>query len=102
MLSLFNRVGINIFALLNRLKPTKVIKHFIMNFYKSAAYVLIAASFATGCSSKMLKSPDQVTYSTTPEVLELQGDSVRFTMNLEFAPKFFAKKGVLEATPVLS
>lgn len=73
-----------------------------MNFYKSAAYVLIAASFTAGCSSKMLKSPDQVTYSTTPEVLELQGDSVRFTMNLEFAPKFFAKKGVLEATPVLS
>lgn len=73
-----------------------------MNFYKSAAYVLIAASLTAGCSSKMLKSPDQVTYSTTPEVLELQGDSVRFTMNLEFAPKFFAKKGVLEATPVLS
>lgn len=73
-----------------------------MTFYKSAAYLLIAASFTAGCSSKMLKSPDQVTYSTTPEVLELQGDSVRFTMNLEFAPKFFAKKGVLEATPVLS
>lgn len=73
-----------------------------MNFYKSAAYLLMAASFTAGCSSKMLKSPDQVTYSTNPEVLELQGDSVRFTMNLEFAPKFFAKKGVLEATPVLS
>jgi Flp pilus assembly protein TadD/outer membrane protein OmpA-like peptidoglycan-associated protein len=73
-----------------------------MTFYKSAAYLLIAASFTAGCSSKMLKSPDQVTYSTNPEVLELQGDSVRFTMNLEFAPKFFAKKGVLEATPVLS
>ncbi|MDP2189214.1 MAG: hypothetical protein Q8J69_11085 [Sphingobacteriaceae bacterium] len=73
-----------------------------MNFYKSAAYLLMAASFTAGCSSKMLKSPEKVTYSTNPEVLELQGDSVRFTMNLEFAPKFFAKKGVLEATPVLS
>jgi outer membrane protein OmpA-like peptidoglycan-associated protein len=73
-----------------------------MTFYKSAAYVLIAASFTAGCSSKMLKSPEKVSYSTTPEVLELQGDSVRFTMNLEFAPEFFAKKGVLEATPVLS
>jgi len=73
-----------------------------MTFYKSATFVLLAASFTAGCSSKMLKSPDQVTYSTNPEVLELQGDSVRFTMNLEFAPKFFAKKGVLEATPVLN
>lgn len=73
-----------------------------MNFYKSAAYLIIAAGIATGCSSKMLKSPEKVSYSTNPEVLELQGDSIRFTMKIDFAEKFFAKQGVLEATPVVN
>jgi outer membrane protein OmpA-like peptidoglycan-associated protein/Flp pilus assembly protein TadD len=73
-----------------------------MNLYKSVALALVTAGITAGCSSKMLKSPEKVSYSTEPQVLELQGDSIRFTMNLQFGPKFFDKRGVLEATPVLN
>ncbi|MFN3529112.1 MAG: tetratricopeptide repeat protein [Bacteroidia bacterium] len=73
-----------------------------MNLYKSVALALVTAGITAGCSSKMLKSPEKVSYSTEPQVLELQGDSIRFTMNLQFGPKFFDKRGVFEATPVLN
>lgn len=73
-----------------------------MNFTQKVALVVLAAGFAAGCSSKMLKSPDKVSYSTEPKVLELRGDSIAFVMNLQFGEKFFDKRGTLEATPILN
>ena len=73
-----------------------------MNFTQKVSLVLLSAGIVAGCSSKMLKTPEKVSYNTEPKVLELRGDSVAFTMNLEFGPKFFDKRGTLVATPVLN
>ncbi len=73
-----------------------------MNFTQKVALVLLSSGIVAGCSSKMLKTPEKVSYNTEPKVLELKGDSVAFTMNLEFGPKFFDKRGTLVATPVLN
>lgn len=73
-----------------------------MNLQKSIAALTMLGVIAAGCSSKMLKNPGGVTYSTEPQVLELRGDSVSFVNKITFGQKFFDKKGVLEATPVFS
>lgn len=73
-----------------------------MNLQKSIAALLIAGVFGAGCSSKMLKNPGGVSYSTEPQVLELRGDSVSFVNKVSFGEKFFDKKAVLTVTPVFS
>ncbi len=73
-----------------------------MNLQKSIAALLILGGIAAGCSSKMLKNPGGVSYSTEPQVLELRGDSVSFVNKITFGPKYFDKKAVLTATPVLN
>jgi outer membrane protein OmpA-like peptidoglycan-associated protein len=100
--SLFNHFDFNIFVRKLKISNLTELKAIIMNLYKSVAFVIVTAGLAMGCSSKMLKSPEKLTYSTEPEVLELQGDSIRFTVNLQFGEKFFDKRATLEATPVLN
>lgn len=73
-----------------------------MNLQKSIAALLIIGGLTAGCSSKMLKNPGGVSYSTEPTVLELRGDSISFVNKVTFGEKYFAKKAVLTATPVLN
>lgn len=49
----------------------------------------------------MLKNAPQVTYSCTPNPLEMHADSVQVTIKGQYPPKFFNKKAVMEVTPVL-
>jgi len=66
----------------------------------SAALVL---GFFTSCGglNTMLKKAPEVTYSVTPSVLEMHGDSVEITITGQYPPKFFNKKATMEVTPVL-
>jgi len=73
-----------------------------MNLQKSIAALLIIGGLTVGCTSKMLKNPGGVSYSTEPQVLELRGDSISLVNKVTFGEKYFAKKAVLTATPVLN
>lgn len=65
--------------------------------------VAILAAFVTSCGglNTMLKKAPEVTYSVTPSVLEMHGDSVEIKVKGQYPPKFFNKKAVMEVTPVL-
>ncbi len=69
---------------------------------KIASFILTAV-IITSCGGikKMVKNYDQVTYTVTPTVLEMHGDSVEVNISGKFPPKYFAKKVVAEATPTL-
>jgi len=63
----------------------------------------VAASVLIGCGglNTMLKNAPTVTYSVSPTMLEMHGDSVEITVTGQYPAKFFNKKAVMEATPVL-
>ena len=69
---------------------------------KLSAFV-VAATLLSSCGGlkKMVKNYDQVSYSVTPTVLEMHGDSVEINITGKFPPKYFHKKVIAEATPVL-
>jgi tetratricopeptide (TPR) repeat protein len=62
--------------------------------------VVAAMSFAS-CSGlgKMAKKEPTVTYTVTPNPLEMHNDSVAVTITVTYPPKYFAKKAVLTVTP---
>ena len=64
---------------------------------------ILSAVILTSCGGlkKMVKNYDQVTYTVTPTVLEMHGDSVEINISGKFPPKYFHKKVVAEATPIL-
>lgn len=63
----------------------------------------VAASVFVGCGglNTMLKNAPTVTYSVTPTMLEMHGDSVEITITGQYPAKFFNKKAVMDVTPVL-
>jgi len=52
-----------------------------------------------GGPGKMAKTPENVTYKVTPEVLEVAGNKVNFTVDATVAPKYFQKKAVVVLFP---
>lgn len=66
--------------------------------------VLISAIGLMGCNGlgKMLKNAGKVTYSVTPNPLEMHGDSVAVTISGKYPAKFFVKKANVVVTPVLT
>lgn len=49
----------------------------------------------------MAKKIDKVYISATPEILENKGGTVTVSIEVEFPPRYFAKKAVMNITPVL-
>jgi len=74
-----------------------------LRFTKLAVYGAVALFFAS-CNglSTMLKNANTVTYTCTPNPLEMQGDSVLVTIKGSFPANYFNKKAILELTPVLT
>lgn len=69
---------------------------------KTLACIVLAATVVSGCAfKKMKKKQSTIAYQTTPEVLEVNGDSVKFDYNAFMPKKYFAKKATMELTPVL-
>ncbi len=62
---------------------------------------LLVALSSCDSIGKMIKKQDQISYSVTPNPLEMHGDSVTVNITGKFAPKVFYKKAIVKATPVL-
>jgi tetratricopeptide (TPR) repeat protein len=71
-------------------------------FLNLAALVLIAAVFVS-CNplNKMAKRFNDISYEVTPEVLEVKGGSVTFTVNGRVPAKFFHRRAAVALQPVL-
>ena len=69
----------------------------------STFFAIAVAIFLAGCAGlgSMEKALNEVGLSVTPETLILQGGNVEVTINGNFPAKYFGKKVILEATPVL-
>jgi len=74
---------------------------------KKLNYTLLMAATAafmlSGCSglNKMKKDASGISYKVTPEVLEMHGDQVKVAIDAKYPEKYFNKKAVVVATPVL-
>ena len=71
--------------------------------FKPSILVIAAAVVLSGCSglNKMKKNADQISFKVTPEVLEAHAGDVDVAINGRFPDKYFNKKVILTATPVL-
>lgn len=64
---------------------------------------LSLALFTTSCDGlkKMLKKQKDIKYTSSPNPIEMHGDSVQFSVTGKFNPKLFQKKVTLTITPYL-
>lgn len=66
--------------------------------------VVLATMVLVSCGgiTKMKETASLVGYTVTPEVLEMHGGEVEVTIKTKFPEKYFHKKAIVTATPVLS
>jgi tetratricopeptide (TPR) repeat protein len=66
--------------------------------------IIVTAMILASCANlgSMQKKMEELGASATPNPLELHGDSVAINMSGKFPEKYFAKKVVIDATPVLT
>lgn len=71
--------------------------------FKSFLFFILVALIFSGCAGlkKMKKNADQIQFRVTPEVLETHAGKVDIAVDGRFPAKYFNKKAVLTATPVL-
>ncbi len=71
--------------------------------FLSLAAIALIALFVSSCGGikKMKKNADLVSYTVTPKILEMHADSVEVSISGKFPPKYFNKKVIIEATPVI-
>jgi len=64
---------------------------------------IVAVIFLSGCSglNKMKKNASGINLQTTPEIVEMHGGNVDIAIDARFPEKYFNKKAVVVATPVL-
>lgn len=73
-----------------------------LRFLRLVTVTVVAAMFTScGGLNTMLKDAPEVTYSVSPNPLEMHADSVEITVTGQYPAKFFNKKAVMEVTPVL-
>ncbi len=71
---------------------------------RSYALIAVAAATTVACNplNNMTKRAEEVTYSVTPNPLEMHNDSIEVNIAGAIPPKFFNKKVAVEITPVLN
>lgn len=74
------------------------------NTLTTYSFVAIALAVTTACNplSNMTKRAEEVTYSVTPNPLEMHSDSVEVNISGAIPPKFFNKKVSVVITPVIN
>jgi len=74
-----------------------------MRNIKNFAIFILAAAVLSSCGglNKMVKDSNLVGYQVTPEVLEMHGGEVDYSINVNYPAKYFNKKAVVTLTPVL-
>ena len=75
-----------------------------MKKFRSYFILILAAAFMTSCSglNKMKKNSNLVKYEVTPKVLQTDAGVVTVTIKGTFPAKYFDKKTIVTATPVLT
>lgn len=70
---------------------------------KTLGITVVTAAALTACDGlgKLVKNADKITYKVAPEVLEVKGDSITFTIKGTYPEKMFPKKATVVSTPVL-
>jgi Flp pilus assembly protein TadD len=70
---------------------------------KPFALIALAAVMLSSCASlqKMKKNANLITFKTTPEILETNAGKVDVAIDGKFPAKYFNKKAIMVATPVL-
>jgi len=70
---------------------------------KPLAFIAFAAVLFSSCASlqKMKKNANLIDFKTTPEILETHAGKVDLAIDGKFPAKYFAKKVIMIATPVL-
>jgi len=73
------------------------------NYLRSIGAGLTVAVILTGCNGlgKMIKKQKDISYTVSPNPIEMHGDSIQFSVSGKFNPKLFAKKVTLTLTPVI-
>jgi len=71
---------------------------------RSYALIAVAAATTIACNplNNMTKRAEEVTYSVTPDPLEMHADSIEVSISGAIPPKFFNKKVSVDITPVLN
>ena len=71
--------------------------------YKSLAVIALSSVALVACNplSNMTKRANEVSYSVTPNPLEMHNDSIQVTIDGNIPPKFFNKKVSVVITPTL-
>ena len=74
-----------------------------MKKFRNLFILILAATIMAGCSglNKMKKNAGDIRYNVTPQVLEAHGGMVPVTISGTFPEKYFDKKAILTATPVI-
>jgi len=72
-------------------------------FNLSILMAIAVIALLSGCSglNKMKKSASGIKYEVKPEVLEMHGGNVALSLEARYPEKFFNKKAIVVATPVL-
>jgi len=75
-----------------------------MKKFRSYFILILAATLISSCSglNKMKKNSNLIKYEVTPKVLETHAGVVTVTIKGTFPPKYFDKKTITTATPVLT
>ncbi|TAL62139.1 MAG: hypothetical protein EPN88_13690 [Bacteroidetes bacterium] len=75
-----------------------------MKKFRSYFILILAATLMTSCSglNKMKKNCNLIKYEVTPKVLQTDAGVVTVTIKGTFPAKYFDKKTILTATPVLT
>jgi hypothetical protein len=75
-----------------------------MKKFRSYFILILAATVMTSCSglNKMKKNSNLIKYEVTPKVLETHAGLVTVTIKGTFPAKYFDKKTIVTATPVLT
>jgi tetratricopeptide (TPR) repeat protein len=71
---------------------------------RSYALIAVAAATTMACNplNNMTKRAEEVSYSVTPDPLEMHADSIEVSISGTIPPKFFNKKVSVDITPVLN
>ncbi len=77
--------------------------HMKKNSFFYAVLLLASVVAFNACTGlkKMKKNQGVIKYTLTPQILEMHGDSVAFSINGKFPEKYYRKKVTCEITPVI-
>jgi len=89
-------------AFVNRIS-TKRKSNKMRSTYSILGILTAVILIASGCNplKKMNKKHGMVTYTMSPDPLELHGDSVAISVSGRYPAKFFHKKAVANVKPVM-